>query len=421
MDTTIMEAVHLMESKQSDKAISLLEDYLPKADDEEKFTIAELFIQWGFLAEAADILQELIHRFPNESEIKIMLADVYIEQDNDEEAINLLNEIGEEDPDYVQALMQLADLYQVQGLFEVAEQKLLAAKHYEPNEPIINFALGELLFSNGDYREAITYYEKILAVAKEIANVSINDRLAEAYAASGEYETALETYQDIDSEDPDTLFKYGFTAMHAGRRDIAIQAWKHVIEQDMYYHTAYYQLAKAYEDEDMMNEAYDTAKQGIQVDEFNKELYFFAGSMAHQLGKEDESEKWVREAVTLDPDYKEAVLFLIELFKQQDKQDHIIDLIADIQNMGASDPLYEWELARAYNEIESLNNALKHYQEAYNSLNQDSDFLKEYGYFLTEEGRVDSAIQIFEAYLRIQPLDADIEEYVERLKHSREI
>lgn len=54
MDTTIMEAVNLMESKQSDKAIALLEDYLPKADDEDKFTIAELFVQWGFLAEATD-------------------------------------------------------------------------------------------------------------------------------------------------------------------------------------------------------------------------------------------------------------------------------------------------------------------------------------------------------------------------------
>ncbi|MFD1360554.1 tetratricopeptide repeat protein [Lentibacillus salinarum] len=421
MDPTIMEAVHLMEAKQSNKAIALLEDYLPKADDEEKFTIAELFIRWGFLTEATDILEELMQRFPGESEIKMMLADVHIEQDNDEEAINLLNDIEEDDPDYVQTLMQLADLYQAQGLFEVAEQKLLTAKHHEPNEPIIDFALGELLFSNGDYREAITYYEKVLPVAKEMANVSVSDRLAEAYAASGEYEMALDLYQDIDSEDPDTLFKYGFTALHAGRRDIAIQAWKHVIEQDMYYHTAYYQLAKAYEDEEMINEAYETAEQGIHVDEFNKELYFFAGSMAHQLGREEESEKWVREAIALDPDYKEAVLFLIELLKQQEKQESIVELITDIKETGASDPLYEWELARAYNEMESYQNALTHYQEAYNSLKQDSDFLKEYGYFLTEEGRINPAIEIFETYLAIQPLDPDIEEYVERLKHTRDI
>lgn len=420
MDTAIMEAVNLMESKQTEKAISVLENYLPEADDEEKFTIAELYVQWGYLKEASMVLHGLLQQFPKESEIKTMLADVYIELENDEEAIELLNGIEEDDPAYVQTLIQLADLYQAQGLFEVAEQKLLIAKEHEPNEPIIDFALGELLFSTGSYINAITYYEKILPITNEIANVPINDRLAEAYAASGEYEVALSIFQDINSENPDTIFKYGFTALHAGRRDIAIQAWKHVIELDTYYHTAYYQLAKAYEAEEMINEAYQTAKQGIQVDEFNKELYFFAGSLAHQLNEDNGSEKWIREAISLDPDYKEAILFLVELFKKQNKDKSIIDLIVDIKGMGANDPLYEWELARAYNQNELYDNALNHYKEAYNSLNQDSDFLKEYGYFLTEEGRMDSAIPVFEQYLDLQPLDVDVEEYVSRLKQTKE-
>lgn len=189
----------------------------------------------------------------------------------------------------------------------------------------------------------------------------------------------------------------------------------------MYYHTAYYQLAKAYEDEEMIEKAYETAKQGIQVDEFNKELYFFAGSMAHQLGNEEESEHWVREAITLDPDYKEAILFLIELFKQQENNESIVELINEITKMGASDPLYEWELARAYSETELYENALKHYQEAYNTLNHDSDFLKEYGYFLTEEGRIDTAIEVFDLYLKQQPLDADVDEYVQRLKETKNL
>src|SRR5699024_7040413 len=107
----------------------------------------------------------------------------------------------------------------------------------------------------------------------------------------------------------------------------------------------------------------------------------------------DESKDFVRKAVALDPDYKEGVLFLIELFKEEEKFADIIDLINEIQQSGAQDPLYEWELARAHREIESYADALKHYREAYNTLNKDSDFLKEYAYFLVEEGRMDAAIQ----------------------------
>lgn len=410
-----MEAVHLMESKKSDEAIALLEDYLPVADEEERFTIAELFVQWGFLQEASQILEELLQQYPHEGEIKVMLADIYIELEADEKAIELLNNIHETDESYLEALIQLADLYQAQGLFEVAEQKLLTAKQLNPTEPIIDFALGELLFSTGDYLKAITYYQKVIGVTKEVANVSVPVRLAESYAAIGEYEEALKIYQDVEHEDSDTLFKYGLTAYQSGRSDIAIKAWEHVVEIDPYYHTVYYQLAKAYEEEELPNEAYTTAKKGLQVDEFNKELFFYAGTLAHQLNENTDSEKWMRQAIALDPDYKEAILSLIEIFKEKNQYADIIDLIEEVKTTGANDPLYEWELARAYNETESYKNALNHYQEAYNSLNKDSEFLKEYAYFLTEEGRIAEALPIFRAYLQYQPEDYEVEEFYNRL------
>ncbi|ASN05515.1 tetratricopeptide repeat protein [Virgibacillus necropolis] len=418
---TIMEAVHLMENNKTKAAIDLLEKHLPTADEDEKFTIAELYIQWGIYPEASYILEDLLQQYPDESELRVMLADIYIELDNDEKAINLLNEIKTDDPAYLPALIQLADLYQAQGLFEVAEQKLLAAKQLDPEEALVDFALAELAFSTGEYQKAITFYERILPKTNEVANISINDRLAEAYAASGEYELALTYFQEIESENPDTLFKYGFTAAHANRNDIAIKAWEHVIEIDPHYLSVYYELAKAYETEERTNEAYETINKGLQLDDFNKELYFYAANLAHQINKSDESEKYIREAVALDPDYKEAVLFLIEMLKIQEKYEEIPELIVEIKKLGADDPLYDWELARAFNKIELYNDALNQYNEAYNRLSQDSDFLKEYGYFLTEEGRIKKAISVFSEYLEIQPLDTDVEEYLGRLIQSTEI
>ncbi|WP_077299688.1 tetratricopeptide repeat protein [Virgibacillus pantothenticus] len=415
---TIMEAVRLMEAQKTEEAIALLESYLPTANEEERYTIAELYLQWGYLHEAKAIFEELIQQFPAEGELKVTLADIYTELEDDEAAIELLNDIDEEDPAYLQTLIQLADLYQAQGLFEVAEQKLLMAKRYDPNEAIIDFALGELYFSTGDYLKAATYYENILPKMKEVANVSINDRLAEAYAEAGEFELALTYYQDENSENPDSLFKYGFTAYQAGRSDIARKAWERVVELDTYYHTVYYQLASLYEEEGLYEKAYDICQKGLQTDTFNKDLYLLAGKLAHRLGKVEASETHVREAVAMDPDYKEAVLFLIELLKNKDDFKGIVDLLIEIRNTGAEDPLYEWELARAYNELEAYNNALNHYNAAYNNLKDDSDFLKEYGYFLTEEGRIKEAIPVFTAYLEQQPTDDEINEFLFRLKQS---
>ncbi|HLR08128.1 MAG TPA: tetratricopeptide repeat protein [Bacillota bacterium] len=417
---TITKAAKLMEKNQTDEAIALLEDYSSVADDEEKFMIVELYHQWGYIQKAIDLLQALEKKYPMESDIKIMLADMLIEIERDEAAIELLDQVKEDDEAYVQALVQLADLYQAQGLFEVAEQKLLLAKRKEPNEIIIDFALGELLFSIGEYQRAITYYERILPHESQVANVAIYDRLAEAYAATGKYEDALQIFRMSDNKNPDTLFKYGLTAFQANRNDIAIKAWEQVLKIDPYYHTVYLYLAKAYANEKMPDKAYDIAKKGLSVDEFNKELYFIAGKLAYTLRRYDESKDFVRKAVALDPDYKEGVLFLIELFKEEEKFADIIDLINEIQQSGAQDPLYEWELARAHREIESYADALKHYREAYNTLNKDSDFLKEYAYFLVEEGRMDAAIPVFESYLQLEPLDSETEEYLARLKQFQD-
>ncbi|MUV39781.1 TPR repeat-containing protein YpiA [Lentibacillus sp. JNUCC-1] len=414
----IMKAIRLMEQQKHDEAVIQLETALETADEEEMFTIAEIYQQWGYVKEAAEILEILRQSYPGESELNIMLADLYIEVENDEQAIELLNEVKTDDEAYVQSLVQLADLYQAQGLFEVAEQKLLEAKQLEPNEMIIDFALGELYFSIGDHLKSINYYERVLPESTVVADISVGLRLAEAHAASGGYEEAINYYRDAEPEDPDTLFKYGLAAHQIDRNDIAIHVWEQVIELDMYYHTAYYYLAEAYDKEEMTKEALNAAKKGLTVDEYNAQLYFLAGKLAHKLGEDDESEQYLRQSIALDPDYKEAILFLVEMFKSNDSHEAIIDLLQEVNRTETTDALYEWELARAYYENESFKDALKHYDLAYNTLKQDSDFLKEYAYFLIEEGRKEKAIQIFESYLLLQPLDTETEAYVDRLKET---
>ncbi|SHF56663.1 tetratricopeptide repeat protein [Ornithinibacillus halophilus] len=414
----ISQAVNLMETDQTEKALQLLDEFLNTANDDEKFSIANLYLQWGLIQEASTIIMELLEKYPDEAQLKIMQAEIYTELEQDEQAIQLLDEINEDDEAYLQVLVQLADLFQSQGLYEVAEQKLLKAKQMEPNERIIDFALGELYFSIGEFRKATTYYERVNKYEQEIGTISLSERLAEAYARIGEYETALTYFEQADPDNTDLLFRYGFTAMQAKRNDIAINVLEKVIKEDIYYHSAYYHLAQAYEGEEQTQEAYEAATKGIKVDEFNKELYFYAGKLAHKLGKNEESVQYVQEAIALDQEYKEAILFLIEFFKEQEKYREIVELVSSIKETDAIDPLYDWELARAYNELEEYDYALKHYREAYNSLQHDDDFLKEFGYFLSEEGRIKEAIEVFEAYLKQQPLDDDVSEYITRLKSN---
>ncbi|UOQ93573.1 tetratricopeptide repeat protein [Halobacillus shinanisalinarum] len=414
----IHKAIHQMEAKKPEEALNTLQSYLPEADEEERFTIAELYIQWGMLGEAKSILQELMQRYPKEQELKVMMAEIHIDLEEDDEAIEILNQFGPEDEDYLQSLIQLADLYQSQGLFEVAEQKLLTAKQVEPNEAVIDFALGELSFSNGEYNKSIPFYENAMHHQPVIGDIEVAARLAEAYAATGEFEQSLDYFQKVEEDNPDVMFRYGFVAFQALRNDIAINIWERLIEEDPYFQSVYPLLAQAYDAEGMAKEALEMVNKGLAKDEFNKELYHLAGTLYHKTGEKEEGYRLMREAVALDPGYKEAVLFLIENYKSDKDYDAIIDLINQLITLGEEDPYYLFELAKAYEEVEDYKQAYIHYENAYPSLKEDDVFLKAYGYFLVEEGKMNEGRKVLEEYLAVDPTDTEIEDFVSRLKEE---
>src|SRR5699024_12735435 len=108
----------------------------------------------------------------------------------------------------------------------------------------------------------------------------------------------------------------------------------------------------------------DIIKERIESEQVNKELYCMADKLAHELREFDYSKAYMREAITVDNDYEVAVIFLVNILKEENKIDEIIDLINELKRMGAEDPEYDWELALAYNENEEFEKAYDYYKLA---------------------------------------------------------
>lgn len=413
---TIDQALQLIEQDELKKAVSILRDYIRQASDNELITIADLFIELGLLDDARAILEALLEDYPDESDIRLVLAEIYIDLEDDEQAINHLEAISPASDQYIASLMVSADLYQTQGLFEVAEQKLIEAKRLAPNEALIDFAQAELAFSLGKYDDALFNYRKIHQQSDQIAEVDLALRIAESLAAIGQFEESLAYYKEAEIDDPEMLFRYGFIAYQANRMDIAINTWEELLKQDPEYGSVYHYLAEAYQEEGLTDQGYETAKKGLEMDPLNKELLLTAASLARKSGQNEESYRFARNAIAVDPGYKAGILFLIENYRKEDDFEAIIDLLTHIIEQGEEDGYYKWELAKAYEAEETYDLALKHYQDAYDDFKDDSDFLKAYGYFLVEEGMRQEAVRIFTRYLSIDPSDVEIESYLARLK-----
>lgn len=409
--------IDLLENGHHEKAKQEYEIILVNGTDEEKFTLGEELMQLGFVLEAKNLFEALLEKYPNEGELLILIAEACIDLGEEEEAVLLLERVEEDDPSYVESLMLLADLYQMEGLYEVSERKLKQAKEALPNEIVIDFALGELFLSQGKFLEAIRAFEEVLKVQTEIAGVNVHQRMAEALSAGGAFEDALPHYEKAldDQLEINTLFGYAFTALQADKNQLAIEKFQELKELDPEYHSLYLYLAKAYEREDELKQSLDAVIEGIKRDDFNKDLLFYGGKLSLKLGDEEQAEKLLRESIVVDPEFLEAALTLNKLLLKQERYEDVIEIVKDLERSNEEDPQLDWDAAIAFQQLEMYSEALNKYELAYTFFKNHQDFLKDYGYFLIEEGKHTEAAEIFNKLLLDDPSNDEYLQILERL------
>lgn len=416
------EAMQKFESGKVDEGLNMLK-YITKHSKDKTvlYQVAQTYSNYGFLQEALELARKLLKKYPDEEEFILLAADCLIELGDDLQAIEYLDSIKKSSGYYLTSLLMLADLYQLQGLEEVAENKLLEAYRLNQKEPIIWYALAEFYLNQGEYYKASLYYEKLLKDKEYSSDETINLHFAETLTMLGQFENALPYYEKgLKSENNlDGLFRYGYTAYKAEKYEKAIQILNKLQQLDPQYTTLYPILANAYVQTKQTEKAIEILKEGLTYDEFNSELYVLIGKLYIKAGKHTEAEKYLEKALTLNTPSLETVEAYLSILKEKEDYDGIIAFIQQLKDKYDDiDPVLDWELAKAYEQIENYDEAHKYYKACYPYLENDSQFLEQYGYFLMEEGDIEEAKKCFTKALEIDDQLFHLEELIEELENK---
>jgi tetratricopeptide (TPR) repeat protein len=410
--------IEAIEEGEIERIDALLETFFLNETPEVQYEISDLFLQYGYIQHAKRVLEHLRFIFPDEAQIAIDYASVLIELGEEEEALNILTSIEESAPEYPQCLLILADYYQMQGLYEVAEQRINEALEILPDEPLIHFAKAELLFEIGRFTEAARIYEDLHKQEKTIAGVLLAERLAEVYRAGGGYETALDYYMEALEEKvtADLLYGSAYSAFQCEKYETAIRQLEDLKELDPDYFSSYLLLAQSYAMLEDNKKAYSIIKEGIKRDEYEKSFYLFAGKIALKNNLPEESIEHLQKAIALDPEYMEAILVLMSIYHQMERYDEIIELYENLQK-----EQFEWIslypfIADAYAKNEEYTRAYEIYKAAYNELKDDTSFLENYCYFLIEDGKRDEAKEVVQRLIELQPAEVQWLDLLESLE-----
>ena len=157
--------------------------------EEELLELADYLESIGFFPQAKRIYEKLAPHYP---EAYISLAQIASEDGQVEESFAYLEEITSDNDWYVTALLVKADLYQMEGLPDVAREKLAEAKQLS-DEPLVTFGLAEIDFELGHFNQAIKEYASLdNRLIYEQTGVSTYQRIGVSYASLGKFEVAIE-------------------------------------------------------------------------------------------------------------------------------------------------------------------------------------------------------------------------------------
>lgn len=380
---------------------------------DELYQLSDSLYQLGFLEQTKRVLHHLLDHKPQDDEIRVNLAEIAIEEGNELEAIEWLQAIDKDSQVYPQALLVSADYYQVLDLPEVSEQKLLEAQSILANEPVIIFALAELHFTMGKYAQAIREYEQLLTTGEEnLAGIHLVSRLGSAYSALGDWENAigyLEEAVEVD-DTVDTLFQLGFTYFQIKEYQRANECFFKVKEMDHSYTSIYPYLAKGLDEENQLEKAAEIIEEGLFQDKTNYQLYLIGADVELKRSNEEKAEEYYKSAFDLDPENETISLQYTNFLLHQERYEETVDFVQKALTELDADPQLYWNLAVAQNELEEYTAARRAYDKAYPFFDTNIEFLKQYFFFLREEGQLDRSREVGFRYLEFSSDDLEIQE-----------
>lgn len=408
--TNSEEMVLAIQNQDLDGADQALQAALEQDEPEVLMELAQYLESIGFYPQAQQIYEQEASHYP---EAYLSLASIAAEDGDLEEAFGYLEEISPDSDWYLNSLLVKADLYQLEGLADVAREKLAEAASLS-DEPLITFGLAEIDFELGNFQTAIKEYASLdNREIYEQTGVSTYQRIGVAYASLGKFEVAvdfLEKAIELEYDDA-TVFELATLLYDQEEYQKANIYFKQLDTMSPDFEGYEFVYASSLHAEHETERALEMAKKGLAKNPFDTQLLLLASQLSYELHDEEGAEHYLLEAQKDAEDLEEIALRLSNLYLEQERYDEVLQLeAAEVDNV-----LTKWNIARSYQALEQLEQALDIYQDLQADLKDNPEFLEQYIYLLRELGQFEETQIQAQHYLTLVPDDGAMQDLLDNL------
>lgn len=383
-----------------------------EADDMDAlFIMGDALVSGGLHDYAEKVYLHLYRNTEHDDEVLAYLVDLMITDNRLDEALSLINS-SKRTP---VVLMLKAEIFQQLNMNDIALKSLFDAKSMT-EDPIIDFAIAELYFHDGDLSEANRHYQLLINQGIEQVNqIDINLRLAEINMNLLNLEEARECFASAreDSFSNDDWYREALLEYQLQEYDKAIKLLEKVLDNEPYYMNAYILLMNIYETQHDLQGAVGIMEKYLTENDSNPLAYFHLGRLHFRTNQPENALEYFKKAIKLDQDYDDAYLMLFETLLKMDAAEEIDEHLDEFDHHALSgESLYL--LAKIYAENEDDEKAMNYYREAAGLIGESLEFYEDYYYYLSEI-RDPLRKEILEKLLEMDPSNIKWQDEKERL------
>ena len=417
MKSIVEQIQNALEEQELEKVYSLFHQFMNEVTEEqieELIELAAFSASSGFFDEARQAYLLLTQFEPEESAWTILLAEILVNQGEYDQALSILYDIPEDNLNYPSVLVILSELYRAQGYYDVAERKLLLAKELAPEEAILDFYLGTLLFESGSMERSVQYLERFLKNSTEETGEENRARelLVEASLEIGNEEPLQELVSDegLASASNELLISIAKYDIQEGNYDHAKKLYQEILSRDEEHYEALLGLSHIQMYKHEYLKAIMSLSKMTETYPYEKEPFFSLGVSYLSIGQMEKGQEALKQAYELSPESFEIMQAYTEVLLYQEEFEEVQDILASEIEEGLENGQIFYLMARAKEGLEEFEEALEFYQKASVELEDSVEFIIDYVRFLREEGRVAEAKEWLEHGQNLEPLNEDLQE-----------
>ena len=370
--------------KQAEKSLDYFQTAARLNPQNETYmeTLAQVYIRQQNYQDAIAVIEKLYERHKDRENLLEMLFQLYQEVDDFQNAIAVLERIEMIDGKSERLSMAKSEVYTRMGNEEAAVEEMAALAKQYPNDLNYLAMYGESLMMNGETKQALEIYNRIL---KEEPN---NNRVLMSLRT---YYQSLEDYEMADSLTRRVLLG----------RSTSLEEKTYLIRQI---------IGTNEQAGGDSTEVLRMFHQMMSVDTTDVDIPMLCATYMDLKKMPSDSIKPVlNHILRLAPDNSVARLHLVGYAWAEDDKDRVIELCQTAREYNPDDMAFYYYQGIAYYQRDSLDQALSTFQNGVSVINEKSnadivsDFYEVMGEILHKKGRVEEAFAAYDSCLQWKP------------------